>query len=230
MNGILFFIFLPYLAIISLVAGSIYRYRFHGFQVSSLSSQLLENDLLFYGSRPFHWGIITLFLGHLTAFLIPSAVLAWNRLPLRLYILEISALAFGIMSAIGLGILIFRRIYVCRIRLVTTRMDIFVFLILALQITTGLYTALFTRWGSSWFAMVLTPYLRSVFALKPDTTAILALPLMIRIHIVSAFILIGMIPFTRFIHFLVYPFTYLWREYQVVIWNNRQTADKKSGA
>lgn len=228
MNGIFFFIILPYMAIVSLIFGSIYRYRFHGFQVSSLSSQLLENKLLFFGSRPFHWGIIVLFFGHLTAFLIPAAVLGWDGKPVRLYILEITAFAFGLISFIGLIVLIVRRIQVKRIRLVTSGMDIFVYLILSVQIITGLYTALFFRWGSSWFALVLTPYLRSVFAFRPDATAVIALPAIVKIHIVSAFILIGMIPYTRFIHFLVYPFSYLWREYQLVIWNKRKSIEAES--
>jgi nitrate reductase gamma subunit len=227
MNGIFFFILLPYVALISLIFGSIYRYRFHGFQISSLSSQILENKLLFFGSRPFHWGIIVLFFGHLTAFLIPKAVLAWNEKPVRLYLLEITALAFGIITVLGLTVLIIRRKQVKRIRLVTTRMDIFVYLILSIQIITGLYTALFLRWGSSWFAMVLTPYLRSIFAFRPDPATVISLPWIVKIHIASAFILIGMIPYTRFIHFLVYPFSYLWREYQLVIWNkNKRLAQK----
>lgn len=219
MNGIIFFILLPYVAIISLIFGSIYRYRFHGYKVSSLSSQLLENNLLFFGSRPFHWGIITMIFGHLIAFIVPAAVLAWNGKPVRLYILEISALAFGILTIVGLIVLIIRRVKVKRIRMVTSGMDIFVFLILSVQIISGLYTALFFRWGSSWFAMVLTPYLRSIFAFDVDVAAIIALPLMVRIHIISAFVLVGMIPYTRFMHFLVYPFSYLWRAYQLVIWN-----------
>lgn len=223
MNGIFFFILLPYTAIISLLLGSIYRYRFHGFQVSSLSSQLLENKLLFFGSRPFHWGIITLFFAHLIALLIPRTVLAWNAKPLRLYILEITALAFGIITLIGLIVLILRRLQVKRIRLVTTEMDVFVFLILLVQVITGLYIALFFRWGSSWFASVLTPYLLSIFAFKPDATAVIALPVMVKIHIASAFVLVGITPYTRFMHFLVYPFAYLWRQYQLVIWNKRET-------
>ncbi|MDP2337500.1 MAG: respiratory nitrate reductase subunit gamma [Bacteroidota bacterium] len=222
MNGIFFFILLPYLAVISLIFGSIYRYRFHGFQVSSLSSQLLENNLLFFGSRPFHWGVIVLFFGHLTAFLIPSAVLAWNEKPIRLYILEITAFAFGIISIIGLTVLVVRRIRTKRLRMVTTKMDVFVYLILAVQIITGLYIAYFFRWGSSWFSLVLTPYLRSIFTFSPDATTVIALPIMVRIHVISAFVLIGMIPYTRFIHFLVYPFPYLWREKQLVIWNKRK--------
>ena len=228
MNGIFFFILLPYLAIISLIFGSIYRYRFHGFQVSSLSSQLLESRLLFFGSRPFHWGIILLFFGHLIAFLIPATVLAWNGKPIRLYILEISAFSFGIISLIGLIILIIRRLQIKRIRLVTTKMDVFVFLILSLQIITGLYTAFFFRWGSSWFALVLSPYLQSLFAFSPDATTVIALPVMVKIHVISAFVLIGMIPYTRFMHFLVYPFSYLWRDYQLVIWNKKKNVESES--
>jgi nitrate reductase gamma subunit len=228
MNGLLFFIFLPYLAIISLISASIYRYRLHGYTVSSLSSQLLENNLLFLGSRPFHWSIIILFFGHLAGFLIPSAVLAWDGKPVRLYILEISAFTFGLISLISLTILIIRRIKVKRVRLVTTRMDIFVYAILSIMILTGLYTAFFYRFGSTWFALVVTPYLRSLLILKPDTAAVIALPVFAKIHIVSAFILIGMIPYTRFMHFLVYPFSYLWREYQLVIWNKHRQSQKRT--
>ena len=214
MNGLFFFIVLPYVAIFSLLLGSIYRYRYHGFQVSSLSSQFLESKQLSWGSRPFHWGIITLFFGHLIGFLTPRAVIAWNGVPIRLYILEVTALAFGLMTLIGLTLLIIRRIQVKRLHI-------------------GLYTAYFFRWGSSWFAMVLTPYLWSIFTFSPDTAAVVALPIMVKIHIISAYVLIGMIPFTRFIHFLVYPFTYYWRSPQVVMWNYRRTikpaSAKKTG-
>ena len=115
MNGIFFFILLPYMAIVSLIFGSIYRYRFHGFQVSSLSSQLLENKLLFFGSRPFHWGIIVLFFGHLTAFLIPASVLAWNGKP-YVYIFLKSLHLLSELFFYWTYILIIRRIQVKRIR------------------------------------------------------------------------------------------------------------------
>ena len=225
MNGIFFFVVLPYLAFLTLLLGSIYRYRYSGFQVSSLSSQFLESKQLYFGNRPFHWGLIFLFFGHLTAFLVPRSVLAWNQAPVRLYILEISAFAFGLMVLIGLILLIIRRIKTKRLHVVTTWMDIFVYLLLLVQVITGLWTAFFFRWGSSWFAMVLTPYLYSIFKLNPDITAVIQLPFMIRLHIISAFVFVGMIPFTRFMHFLVYPFAYLWRPYQLVIWNYKKQND-----
>jgi nitrate reductase gamma subunit len=177
---------------------------------------------LYYGNRPFHWGIIFLFFGHLAAFLTPRAVLAWNRVPLRLHILEITAFAFGLMVLTGLILLIVRRIKTKRLHVVTTYMDIFVYMLLLVQVVTGLWTAFFFRWGSSWFAMVLTPYLYSIFKLNPDVAAVTQLPFIIQLHIISAFVMVGMIPFTRFMHFLVYPFAYLWRPYQLVIWNYKK--------
>ena len=157
------------------------------------------------------------------SFLTPRAILAWNRVPLRLYILEITAFAFGIMLLTSLVLLIVRRFKTKRLYGVTSKMDVFVYIVLLVQVITGLWIAYFFRWGSSWFAMVLTPYIRSVFAFNPDIIAVVQLPLMVRIHIISAFIMIGIIPFTRFMHFLVYPFAYLWRPYQQVIWNYRNT-------
>ncbi len=221
MNGLFLFILLPYLALGSLIFGGIIRYIYKGFQITSLSSQLLESKILFFGSRPFHWGIIILLIGHLIGFLMPGLVLAWNERPLRLYILETTALAFGITALSGLVVLIVRRSKIKRIRLVTTRMDIIVFAVLSVIVITGLYTAFFFRWGSSWFAMVMTPYLRSVLAFRPDTIAVVALPVIVKIHVASTFIFFGILPYTRLMHILVYPFSYIWREFQVVQWNKR---------
>lgn len=219
--GTFFFIVLPSLAVISFIAGSLYRYFYHGFQVSSLSSQILESRILFFGSRPFHWGIVTLLLGHLIGFLFPVRVLAWNNVPVRLYILETTALTFALMTLAGIGVLLYRRINVKRIRLITSRMDVFVFILLILIIISGLHTAFFNRWGSSWFAIVMAPYLKSVLLLKPDIAAVSALPLMVKVHMVTTFLFIGMVPYTRIIHILVYPLHYFFRAYQVTIWNKK---------
>lgn len=219
MSNYFFFIGVPYAAMVIMLVGSIFRYMNFGFKVSSLSSQFLEGRDLFYGSRPFHWGLMFLFFGHLVAFLFPRSVIAWNSIPVRLVILEVVAFGFGIMALVGLGLLILRRLKHRRLLMVTTKMDAFVYIILLTQIVSGLWVAYFVRWGSAWFPTVLTPYLKSLLLLNPDIAAVSALPLSIKIHIVSAFVLIGMIPFTRFMHFLVYPFPYFWRRYQYVIWN-----------
>lgn len=220
MINYLLFVALPYTALAVFLIGSIYRYKNKGFQVSSLSSQFLEGRKLFWGSQPFHWGLFILFFGHLIAFLFPSGVLAWNGHSVRLLILEIAAFAFGLSALLGLFLLISRRITDKRVKIVTSKMDVVVYLILLVQIISGLWVAYFNRWGSSWFAAFLTPYLKSIFVFDPQIDALSNVnSWSIKIHVVSAFSIIGIIPFTRFIHFLVYPVDYLWRSYQQVIWN-----------
>ena len=219
LNYFLFSIF-PYMAIAIFLIGSIFRYKKRGFQVSSLSSEFLERKKLFWGSQPFHWGLMVLFFGHLIAFLFPRAVLAWNGEPIRLLILEISSFVFGFSAFIGLILLIKRRLQSKMVLVSTNKMDMLVYTILIVQLVSGLGIAYFERWGSSWFAGVLTPYLRSIFAFSPDISAVSAMPWIIQIHIFSAFFIVAIIPFTRFMHFLVAPIDYLFRGYQLlVIWS-----------
>ncbi|MCB0713741.1 MAG: respiratory nitrate reductase subunit gamma [Ignavibacteriae bacterium] len=213
------FIGLPYIAIIIFIVGTVYRYRATKFNYSSLSSQFLEGKKLFWGSVPFHWGIIALFFGHLIAFLIPRGVLAWNSHPLRLLVIEVGAFIFGLTVLFGLSMLIYRRLTNQRLSRVTSPMDWTVEGLLLLQVILGLWVAYEFRWGSSWFAATLTPYLRSLFILQPEITAVSAMPLVVKLHIAFAFVIFAMIPFSRLVHVLVYPLHYLWRPYQRVLWN-----------
>lgn len=209
---------LPYVALAIFLIGSIYRYMYKGFQFSSLSSQFLEGRKLFYGSVPFHWGVLFLFFGHLSALLFPNSVLAWNSQPVRLMILEISAFIFGISMLIGLVNLVIRRYTTTRIKMVTNRMDFVLYILLISQTVIGLWIAYNFRWGSSWFSSLLTPYLYSIFTLRPDISAVAVLPWVVKLHIILAYIIVGIIPFSRLVHFLVPPINYIWRPYQQVIW------------
>ena len=214
-----FFIALPYAALLMFLAGTIYRYKATKFKFSSLSSQFLETKRLYWGSMPFHWGILILFSGHLIAFLFPRTILLWNQIPVRLLILEITAFAAGILTLLGLTNLFYRRITDARVRMVTNFMDIILEILLLTQIFLGLWTAYGHRWGSSWFAIVLTPYLRSIFEFNPQIDAVVMLPLVVQLHIIFAFLIVMIIPTTRLVHLLVFPLSYLWRPYQKVLWN-----------
>jgi len=46
--------------------------------------------------------------------------------------------------------------------------------------------------------------------------------------VISAFVIIGIFPFTRFVHFLVAPIDYIWRSHQVVIWYWNRSVIRKS--
>ncbi len=212
------FVALPYVALTVFLVGTIYRYRGTKFKFSSLSSEFLEGRKLFWGSVPFHWGIIVLFFGHLIAFLFPSEVLAWNSKPVRLLILEFTGFIFGISAFVGMINLMRRRTSNKRIKMVTSWMDLLIETIILVQIFLGLWIAYGYRWGSSWFAAVLSPYLESIFTLNPQIGAVAALPLVIKLHISLAFVIVLLIPFSRLVHLLVPPLSYLWRPYQKVIW------------
>ncbi len=213
-----FLIGLPYIALFVFLIGSIWRYTNTKFKYSSLSSQFLEGRQLFWGSVPFHIGILFLFFGHLTAFLIPRGVLLWNAHPARLIVLEVAAFIFGIAVLTGLLNLLYRRVANSRIAVVTSKMDYAILALLLLQVVSGLWVAYSFRWGSSWFASVLTPYLWSVFTLQPDIAAAAAMPWVVKFHIVGAYLFVLLIPFSRLVHFLVVPLDYLWRPYQQVVW------------
>jgi nitrate reductase gamma subunit len=90
--------------------------------------------------------------------------------------------------------------------------------ILATSIVTGLWIALGYRWGSAWYTQVAAPYLFSLFTLQPDIAAIATLPLVVKIHIFTAWAFVAIFSFTRMVHVLVAPIPYLWRPHQIVIW------------
>jgi nitrate reductase gamma subunit len=222
-NTLLFAIF-PYMAIAVAIIVTCLRYFNYRFTYSSLSSQFLESKQLFWGSVSWHYGILVILAAHLIGFLMPRSLLAWNGVPWRLYVLESTGLAMGFLSLWGILVLIFRRISQARIRVVTSPMDLILLLALLVQVVAGVWTAIFYRWGSSWYATSAVPYLRSLFLFNPDLAAIATLPVMVKVHIVGAFCLVLLLPFTRLVHFLSVPLQYVWRPPQVVVWNQRSAS------
>lgn len=217
LNAALFSV-LPYVALAVFFLGTIFRYRAQTFTYSSLSSQFLENQHHFWALVPFHYGILTVLGGHIVAFLVPRQVLLWNSKPLRLFILEASALAFGLLTLVGLAAILARRLTEPKVKKVTSPSDWVLYLLLLVQVFSGVYVAVFHGWGSSWFAAAASPYLWSLVKLNPSIGAIAAMPWPVKIHIVNAWLVIGFFPFTRLVHVLVVPNPYLWRKRQVVRW------------
>lgn len=221
MSDFILYAAFPYVAIFVALVGTAYRFMAGRYSVSSLSSQFLEGRRLFWGSAPFHYGILIVLAGHLIAFLFPRSVLWFNGVPARLYILELSGLAFGLLALFGLVMLIYRRLTTGRVRVVTSPMDVVLLLLLLVQLASGVYVAVFHRWGSNWFAQTAAPYLWSLLRLSPDPQLVSALPLAAQLHILNAWALLAVVPFTRLVHFMVIPIGYLWRPHQLVIWNER---------
>ncbi|MBM3328990.1 MAG: respiratory nitrate reductase subunit gamma, partial [Calditrichaeota bacterium] len=145
-------------------------------------------------------------------------VLLFNARPLRLYLLEITGLIFGLLTLVGLIAIIVRRVTAIRVKVVTTWTDWVLYGLLLVQVVSGIGVAVIHGWGSSWFAAAMTPYLWSLVMLQPQTAYVTALPFLVKLHLTCAWLLIGFFPFTRLVHVLVVPNPYLWRRTQVVRW------------
>src|SRR5450759_3816488 len=92
------------------------------------------------------------------------------------------------------------------------------FALLMLEVIVGVAVALLHPWGSSWFAATAVPYFWSLLKLNPDISYVTPMPWLVKVHIINAYLLILLFPFTRLVHILVVPNPYLWRKPQVVRW------------
>ncbi len=219
-DTILFVIF-PYIALALAVAVTIYRSIYRPFSVSSKSSQLLERRQLYWGSIPFHYGIVLVLLGHLLAWLLPQELRLWNDVPIRLYVVELTGLALGIWALAGLIVLLWRRLSVKRVRVQSTPMDFVVLVLLLVSVVSGVLVATVYRFGTYWFTAIFSPYLVSIFTFQPQVNLLAPLPFLIKLHVTNFFILLAVFPFSRLVHIITYPLGYLIRPWQVVIYNRK---------
>lgn len=221
------FAVLPYVAIAMAFVATFERYARHPSSVTSMSSQFLENRLHFWAMVPFHAGILLVLLGHLVAFLIPSRVLAWNASPVRLLVLESVALAGALLAFGGLLAVIIRRLRLTPIRRGTDTIDWIVYGLLAVQLAGGIAIALLYPWGSSWLAAAAVPYLRSLVVLQPDVPLAAAMPILAQVHIAGTWLLVALFGFSKLVHIIAVPNSYLWRAPQVVRWHQSMPSGRK---
>ena len=206
----------PYVAVALAIVVTVARWRLHPFSVSSLSSQLLESNKLYWGSIPFHWGLSLILTGHVAALIVPRGFELWNGDSLRLYLLEITGLGLGLWAGFGIAVLMYRRFTNPRILKVTTPMDTVVLVIIATQIVTGVWIAIGYRWGSFWGTAIFVPYIRSLLKFQPDPALVDALPLVLKIHVLAFFAFLAVFPFSRLVHIITLPLQYFFRPWQKV--------------
>jgi nitrate reductase gamma subunit len=223
------FIALPYVALVLAIGVGIYRYVTNSYTYSSLSSQILENRKLFWGSVPWHYGITLILLVHLFAALLPG-VAAWLLGgETRRFVLELTGMALGLYTLFGLVVLIVRRLVPKSLAQATTSyMDGVLLFVLFVQVASGVGIAIFNRWGGLWYLQTAVPWFWSLATLHPDMSTAASLPALVKVHFVTGFLIVLLFPFSRLVHLIMFPIYYLWRPHQVVIWNRqpgRRTGD-----
>lgn len=224
MLDMVLFVGFPYAAVAVAIVGGIYRYRSDRFSYSSFASQFLDNKTLVFGSVPWHYGILLILGAHVVGALTPGL---WQEVlsdQTRLYFLEISGLTLALFAMIGLVLLILRRLGNARVFRVTTTMDWVLLAVLLAQVALGFWVALFYRWGSDWYLHTAVPWMVSLVQFKPQIQYVSALPWVVKAHMLGGFVIIALFPFTRLVHVVTYPYSYLWRPYQLVRWNRRSRA------
>lgn len=229
MLEVVLFVAFPYVAVVLAVLAGLYRYFSDRFSYSSFSSQFLESRELFWGSVPWHYGILLILLAHILAGLFPGAWGALLAEPLRLYVLEATGLALAVLTLLGLALLIVRRVGNPRARVVTSFMDWVLLMALFVQVGLGFWVALFYRWGAVWYLDTAVPWLASLFTFNPQIEAVVTLPWTVKLHMLGGFLIVLLFPFTRLVHVVTVPIGYLWRPYQVAIWNRKGRAEATRG-
>ncbi len=215
----LFLVIFPYVAVLLAVGGGLYRYYSDPFSFSAFSSQFLENRTLFWGSIPWHFGILIILAAQVLAFVLPGP---WRRLlntGNMLYVLEIIGLILAVAALVGLVALILRRVINVRVRTTSTALDSLMLGALLGQTASGFGVSLGYRWGAAWFKDTSVPWMVSLLTFQPDVGPVASLPWLVKLHIIGGFVVIALFPFTRLVHVVSLPLSYLWRPYQIYIWN-----------
>jgi nitrate reductase gamma subunit len=204
----------PYVCLTTFVVGHAYRYVTDRFGWNARSSEFLEKKQLFFGSIPFHIGIIATFMGHAGGLLIPQRVYDVFGITARMHmaVAHWMGLAVGLAAFAGVLVLGWRRMKQPRLKIVTTRNDMVTLAALAVVIGTGLYNVLFSHFDVLY---TVAPWIRGIVTFTPDSTLMLEVPFAVRVHVTAAWALLAFSPFTRLVHIWSVPLFYLVRPFIV---------------
>lgn len=219
MNDFLFGIY-PYIATTVFLLGSLFRYDRDPYTWKAGSSQMLSSKGMRVGSNLFHIGIILLFFGHLVGLLTPESVYHLVMTAAQKQMMAmIAGGVFGTICFIGMVILIHRRLTNPRVRATTKFSDIFILLLLFVQLCLGLLTLPASAQhldGSSMIA--LANWAQHIVTFRSGAADfIIHEPLIFKLHIFLGLTMFLVFPFTRLVHIWSAPGKYLFRKgYQIV--------------
>lgn len=219
LNTVLFGYY-PYIAISVFFIGSLARYDRDQYTWRTGSSQFLRAKELRLGSNLFHIGILLLFVGHFVGLLTPPAV--YHALGLSTTAKQLLAVVaggvFGGVCLRGIIILIRRRLTDPRIRATSSRMDIFILLLIGVQLVLGLLTlpiSLYHYDGAN--MLLLSEWAQRIVTFRSGAAdQISDIGIVFKLHLFLGQTLFLVFPFSRLVHVWSVPLGYITRPYQVV--------------
>jgi nitrate reductase gamma subunit len=217
-----FFAVYPYICLTVFVVVSWIRYDHEQYTWKTDSSMLLSKANMVFASNFFHIGVLSIFAGHFAGLVLPHAL--WTGLGIsdmgHQWVAILAGSIFGAMALIGGTVLWARRMFNPRIRATGRTNDAFVISWLMVTLVLGLITLPFSighaNHGDATVMLALAEWVKSVLLLNPQPELLENVDPIFRAHIFFGMTVFLIFPFTRLVHILTAPFSYLGRAYQIV--------------
>ena len=221
-----FFGIYPYICLTVFAVGTVIRYDREQYSWRASSSQILADKGLKVGNVLFHIGVIFIFFGHLVGLLTPHSIYEqFISAEQKQMVAIIAGGIAGSIGFIGLTMLVFRRLFVPRVRMTSSRSDIAILLILWVQITLGLITIPYSLSHHDAGVMLnLSEWVQRILTFRGGAPELLiGIDAVFHIHLILGMTIFLLFPFTRLVHILSAPVKYLWRPYQIVRSKNKRS-------
>ena len=218
-NFLLFGLY-PYIALIVCAAVCIIRFDREQYTWKAGSTQLLRNKGMVVASNAFHIGIIFIIIGHIVGLLTPEAL--YHHVistPNKQLLAMVSGGLFGLLCLYGMAILIYRRFTDERVRASSSFSDMFVLVLLMIQLVLGLLTIFVSATHLDGSVMLLLAnWAQSLVVLQPvEASAYIAnVHILYKMHVFFGLTIFLVFPYTRLVHIISAPVWYLGRSYQIV--------------
>ncbi len=203
------FVVLPYAALALFLFVTPYRYFSNRLTWSAYSTQFLEQKALYWGSNPWHYGIIPVLAAHLVSVVFPGPMKAILGEQRTLILLEDVGQGLGLLALFGCLVLLFRRLKTPMLKPVTSVVDLALLVLLTLEVATGVYMGIFIRGGPLWYLYTAVPYFHSLLVFNPQVEYVADFPMVFKLHAAGAFLIVALLPFTKLVHLLFLPVAFI---------------------
>jgi nitrate reductase gamma subunit len=190
MSDVVLFAVVPWLSLIVLTVAGIAR-MLRTVKSLTLSPAAGRFRISWYASL----AVSVVLISHAVMIVWPDAIVNWPSDPSRLLVLEVCLFTLGVAATAAVTLALRRRQSDEGMQVG----DALFAGVLLVAMVSGLAVAVAHRWAAAWSATTLAPYVRSLASLQPSVERVADLPYLVRLHLFSSFILVALLPFTRFI-------------------------------